>query len=398
MALVAAVLLAAPRKAEADHVLWSATLTVKSLGASGFTGCHNGNAATANKCSTTATLSDADFIFGGTTYTVRQISLGVINNTPRLTFGLLSGQSWPTALLSYSLHVGGTEVSLSSGSREGNLLHLNNPGVSWSAGSSVTLSLENPAATHEAASAHGLNGAEAVWSSTLTVQDVQSGIVRGCSRAGTTGCATHLTPRTFRIGSTTYRVLTIQGGTAALTVVVTPSLPTDWDVYWQLVIDRGPLRGTATYSASSNGGLLVQVGNHVWEVGETVEITLYRPYEDIAAEDARKPASRSGACGSPTNPALAANDSESAEQGLWHCHGDSIYHRHPDWRYRHPAPGQTVRPTPDPNPPSDYSAPATAPAGAYTQQQSGAPAIKTEGFGNWHSHPDGRFHRHAGGH
>ena len=153
----------------------------------------------------------------------------------------------------------------------------------------------------------------------------------------------------------------------------------------------------------SGGNLFVGSGFPAWGTGETVKITLYKPYSAFAAEDVLKPASRSGACGSPSLQHLSAEDQadegESGENGLWHCHGDGIYHRHgPAWRHRHPAPGQTVRPTPDPNPPSDYSAPATAPADAYTQQKQGAPAIKTEGFGNWHSHPDGRFHRHAGGH
>ncbi|WP_419853754.1 hypothetical protein [Candidatus Poriferisodalis sp.] len=181
-------------------------------------------------------------------------------------------------------------------------------------------------------------------------------------------------------------------------MTITPSLPTGRVEQWDLVVNRGPSLGTATYQVDSDGGLTAfTLGVTPWTAGESVKITLYRPYEDVAAEDARKAASRSGACGSPNLQGLPADkradEGESAEQGLWHCHGDGVYHRHPDWRYRHPAPGQAVRATPDPNPVPPP--PATAAAGAYTQQQTGAPAIKTEGFGNWHSHPDGRFHRHG---
>ncbi len=177
-------------------------------------------------------------------------------------------------------------------------------------------------------------------------------------------------------------------GNSAFQIWTIPPLPQDAVKGWQLVVNRGPNGGTSKYTLREGQGIWAQEGN-AWSSDHTAEITLYRPYEDIAAEDARKPAGRSGACGSPNLEGLSvakqAVQAESAEKGLWHCHGDGVYHRHPDWRYRHPAPGQAVRPTGDPV----ARPPATAPSSA---------ADKAKGFGDWHSHPDGRFHRHAGGH
>ncbi len=109
--------------------------------------------------------------------------------------------------------------------------------------------------------------------------------------------------------------------------------------------------------------------------GQTVTFTLRRPYEEVVAEQAQNGATRSAsAC--PGAVDAGAH---------WHCHGDAVYHQHgPEWSYRHPAPGQAVRTTPDPNPVAP--APATEPSSA---------ADKAKGFGDWHTHPDGRFHRHG---
>ncbi len=173
----------------------------------------------------------------------------------------------------------------------------------------------------------------------------------------------------------------VRAGNAGLLITTTPAIPLGRVEGWQLAINRGPFYGLNTYSARGDvWNLAVVLPGYPWTVGESVKITLYRPYEDIAAEDAREGATRSAsAC-------PGAVDAGS----LWHCHGDAIYHQHgPEWRYRHPAPSQTVRPTGDPL----ARPPATAPASEHLRQ--GQPA---EGFGNWHSHPDGRYHRHAGGH
>ncbi len=87
-------------------------------------------------------------------------------------------------------------------------------------------------------------------------------------------------------------------------------------------------------------------------------------------------------CGSPNNPSGADSIAETAEKGLWHCHGDQ-YHQHPDWRTRHLSPHQTVRATGDPVVPKTNEAP--------TQEDRDA------GFtSGWHWHGDTQ-HRHGSG-
>ncbi len=268
MALVAAILLAAPRKAEADHVLWSATLTVKDFG-TGFVGCSNGQTTTANKCSAAATLSDDDFVFDGTTYTVRLFSFGNVVNTPRLTFKLEGGQSWPTALLSYSLHVGGTQLSL-TGQAAGSNLSFDNPGVSLTAGSSVSLSLENPAVTH------GVD----------PEQEEQARAERA-------------------------------------------------------------------------------------------------EQERERERDLRKSARRGGGCGAPED----GKSPDSDEAGYWHCHGDSVYHRHAGtWRGSHQPGGDRPQPPglrPEPRPPN---------------QQERDRGFADNWNGGWHWHGDDIYHIHRSPH
>ena len=149
---------------------------------------------------------------------------------------------------------------------------------------------------------------------------------------------------------------------------------------------------------TTNRTISWETPGYSWSVGAAVHLSLTVADEEKRVRELRRGASRSGVCGEDTTNSLQ-NDQEGDTPGLWHCHGD-VYHYHADWHKAHNPHIATedLTPTPDPNPPSDYSAPATAPAGAYTQQQQGAPAINTEDFGNWHTHSDGRFHRHAGGH
>ena len=218
-------------------------------------------------------------------------------------------------------------------------------------------------------------GSEEVWSATLTVQSLQDGSTSGCTLAGTTGCAAHLTNRIIRIGSMTYRVTQMSSGNTVFGIATIPPMPQDLVKGWILIVDRGPNGGTSTYTLE--GSLRASgLSGRAWSPDHTAKLTLYRPRADIVAEEVRKGATRSA---SACPGAVDAGP-------LWHCHGDAVFHAHgPEWRYRHPAPGQAVRATGDP----PARPPATAPSSA---------ADKAKGFGNWHSHPDGRFHRHAGGH
>ena len=222
------------------------------------------------------------------------------------------------------------------------------------------------------------NGSEEVWSSTMTAQSLATSGYSGCDQVAATSCARHLTDRTFRIGGTTYTVRGVVSAGAQLVLTTTPRLPSRF-TGWIIVFKGNVQQGTTTHTLTRRQGGDAFVGSGIpgWSSGQSVEITLYRPYADIEAEDKLKAATRSAtACPGAVD-----------HGPLWHCHGDAVYHAHgPDWRYRHPAPSQTVRPTADPDPVP--RPPATEPASA---------AAKAKGFGDWHSHPDGVFHSHGSG-
>ena len=63
---------AVPAQAQSTTLL-SGTLTVKNLGGNSGYGCWNGSATVEVRCSTTATLSDDDFTYGGTDYAITAI-------------------------------------------------------------------------------------------------------------------------------------------------------------------------------------------------------------------------------------------------------------------------------------------------------------------------------------
>ena len=177
-----------------------------------------------------------------------------------------------------------------------------------------------------------------------------------------------MTTLTLRIGSTTYRVQSATSGNAAFQIWTTPRLPQDAVKGWQLVVNRGPNGGTSTYTLREGNGIWAQEGN-AWSSDHAAEITLYRPYEDIAAEDMRKTASRSS---SACPGAVDAGP-------LWHCHGDAVYHQHEDWNKAHNThkAAKDLRPTGDPVIPRP---PATA--------------SEQAGWTGWHWHGD-IYHRHG---
>ena len=117
----------------ADRI-WSAMLTVKDLGSSTF-GCDNSNSTTANKCSTTATLSKDDFTRQARDLAVEKISLSggtltVAFSTPVREF-----------LGDYTLHVGSSSFTFAAGQVGGSMAIWSNAGLTWAAGNTVSLSL-----------------------------------------------------------------------------------------------------------------------------------------------------------------------------------------------------------------------------------------------------------------
>ena len=156
--LLAAALMAASvllvhdaRPAIADHgdeeTYWSATMTVRAWAAANIArGCSNGESG--KECSATSNLSDDDFTYGGTSYTVSLIRYIVSDDK----FSLAFDKPLPTGLKGVAvLYVDGTAYSLSSASATaltdgGELLEIPTSSLSWSSGDSVTLELKKPAA------------------------------------------------------------------------------------------------------------------------------------------------------------------------------------------------------------------------------------------------------------
>ena len=130
MALLGALSLFAAAPAQAQTPVWSATLTVQDI-SNGFFGCNS-----QNLCATY--LTDDDFTYEGTTYTVEFI---VTNPSNQLNMGL--DNAIPTAL---KFGVGSVNFPLGDAvlSGGGTIASWNNAVLGWSAGDTVSLSLTAP--------------------------------------------------------------------------------------------------------------------------------------------------------------------------------------------------------------------------------------------------------------
>ena len=229
--------------------------------------------------------------------------------------------------------------------------------------------------------------------------------VRGCQNNTSTTtrkCYRNLTDDEFVYDGETYyiRTIFIAGTRLQLSLALSPdrnaahvALPRTLRAEGTLYVGERSFR----LSESTIGSNTIFWDNpgFSWSINQQVQLSLTWLDEEKRVRELRKGASRSGVCGeSTTNSAL--NDVAGDTPGLWHCHGD-VYHYHADWNKAHTPHIATedLRPTGD----TPASPPATAPASWYlAPQKSGHQPVRAEGFSNWHSHSDGRFHRHAGGH
>ena len=394
-ALVAAILSwPAPRPAEASHEVWSGTLTAKQLAGNSY-GCNNSESNSANRCSNA--LTSDSLTIGGQAYRIHTIAAkGGSSPSLKLRLALPSDVRYSVnspALL--TLKIGTNSYIIPNAGTLANP----NPGITFTANQQVAMSIEDTHARHATPTgSFDWARAQQVWSATLTVQEVGEFYAWGCSNnaAAAARCdSRNLTSHTFRIGGTTYRLTYIETRSGSVMgIATTPALP-ELVGGWGLIV-RGPDLVPVTRAGAVGdperavarpyvipalmAGELQIAGDNapsVWSPGESVMLTLYRAHASVVAEDREKPASRSGECGS-----VPTNSTESAEIGLWHCHGDSVYHRHEDWR----APHQ----------PRPVRAPTHAP------QRSTQDEIN-RGFApaGWHSHGSGDtyiYHNHRGGH
>ena len=217
-------------------VLWSATLTPKDVGGNAA-GCDSTSGATANKCSTTATLSDNDFELGGTTYTVSQLWVrGTALN-------LHVSPSIPDALRGYTLRAGTTKLVMADASGFGGTLATwssNAPTFTVNSPVTVSLSLSErpgaptgldltpddrqltaswtaPAAGDSAITGYDVQYKESsapdrgpeIWSATLTVQETSTDTFGCHDLVSGKECtaATGLTANEFAYDGVTYQVI-----------------------------------------------------------------------------------------------------------------------------------------------------------------------------------------------
>ena len=137
-----------PASAEAQTTVWSATLTADESG--GFFGCDNSDA-TQDDCSTA--LTDDEFVFGGSTYSIDAVFWE--SGTNILTLKLdrdgnsVSNSAAKTAFGSFTLNVQGNAFSISDAGTDGGVNSLSwsyDPATDWTDGLEVSVSLTQASA------------------------------------------------------------------------------------------------------------------------------------------------------------------------------------------------------------------------------------------------------------
>ena len=134
--LLLAGLLLTPVAAQAQTEIWSATLSVKALGA-GLFGCQNTNAPTPGECSNASVLIDDDFTLGNTTYNVTTLT----STAAGLSF--IVDNTLTQEAQQLSLVVDGTSFAFEDADRKTDTWRLWSSGSppQWADGDSVSLSL-----------------------------------------------------------------------------------------------------------------------------------------------------------------------------------------------------------------------------------------------------------------
>ena len=135
LALLAALLAAAPVAAQTD--VWSATLTPADF--SGSLGCNNASAIATSKCSTATVLSDDDFTYDSTDYSVTVLFLTAT------AFTLTVDTDITAATNALTVVVGGTSLAFAdAGSQTARTRTWFNPSFSWTAGTAVSIRITGP--------------------------------------------------------------------------------------------------------------------------------------------------------------------------------------------------------------------------------------------------------------
>ena len=131
LALLAALLAAAPVAAQTD--VWTATLTPADFG-SGSLGCNNASAIATSKCSTATVLSDDDFTYDSTDYSVTTVFLTTT------AFTLTVDADITAATNALTVVVGSTSLAFADANTQSTRTRTwFNPGFSWTAGTAVSI-------------------------------------------------------------------------------------------------------------------------------------------------------------------------------------------------------------------------------------------------------------------
>ena len=149
-ALALLVLLAHPSPASAQTDVWTATLTPADFG-SGLLGCNNASAT--SKCSTATVLSDDDFTYDSTDYSVTTLYLNAT------AFTLTVDTDITAATNALTVVVGSTSLAFAAAIQDtARTRTWFNPGFSWTAGTAVSIRIPDttpPELTSAAVAADG---------------------------------------------------------------------------------------------------------------------------------------------------------------------------------------------------------------------------------------------------
>ena len=225
--------------------VWHATLVPQDLGAGFGIGCHNDQLTVSTQCSTTAVLTDDDYSVGGTDYVQRSAQVGTdilqISTTGGNPNAELKALNFCVGSTPFALSVLST-AAISSG-------RWTNTGLTWTAGTPVSLSIGTACAQQTTSSNADLSG--------LTAE----GSTDGSTFAALAG-ADSLAPA-FDAATTGYRATV---GNATTHVKLTPTVA---DNGATVKVGKTGTTLTTVTSGSASAAIALDVGDNAI----TVEVT-----------------------------------------------------------------------------------------------------------------------------
>ena len=247
----------------AGHTLvWEATLSVKDLG-SGIRGCDV--TSTNAKCSTATVLSDDDFTFDGTDYSIVRLFVG----STELDIGLgTPAKATAAKATALTLHVGGASFTFASATGIGSNLSWKAPDLHWTVGNTVNLKMTAPAVptAPRALTVVPGNGSVALaW--TPSAND------RGSAVTGHEYCRKETA--TAACGSSDWTAIANSGagGTNATSFTVTSGLSNGTQYYFRVRAANANGKGAASNQATARPSAVSLPAGYriVWEATLTVD-------------------------------------------------------------------------------------------------------------------------------